>query len=304
MQKEIFNDFGKVKPFVKWAGGKSQLLNDIINTIPKGFIKNDFDYVEPFVGGGAVLFKLMSQFDTKINKATINDINSVLIKTYKVIKSSPNELIAYLKELNLDYFSFELDEDRKNIFYEKRKLYNSITNPTLEKAALFIFLNRTCFNGLYRENSRGEFNVPFGRYKNPKIVNEKLIFAIHKVLQKVDILEVDFAETINNINADKVLFYLDPPYRPISKTSSFASYTKEVFDDTEQKRLKTFCDVINSKEYNFILSNSDPKNIDKSDTFFEDLYSGYKIIKVRARRNINAKSERRGHINELLITNF
>ncbi len=304
MQNEIFNGFGRIKPFVKWAGGKSQLLNDIINAIPKDFLKNDFVYIEPFVGSGAVLFKLTNQYYEKINKAIINDINSILIKTYKVIKSSPNELIAYLKELHLEYYNFESDEKRKEIFYNNRKLYNSIKTPTLEKAGLFIFLNRTCFNGLYRVNSKGGFNVPFGRYKNPKIVNEELIFKIHQVLQKVDIMEVDFAETINEIKEENVLFYLDPPYRPISKTSSFASYTKEGFDDGEQRRLKLFCDKIHSKGYNFILSNSDPKNIDENDNYFEDLYSDYKIKKVRARRIINAKSEKRGHINELLITNF
>ncbi|MFC1785720.1 DNA adenine methylase, partial [Candidatus Neomarinimicrobiota bacterium] len=246
MQKEIFiqPDIKNIKPFVKWAGGKSQLLNEIINTIPNTFKNGDFVYIEPFVGSGAVLFKILALYYKNVKKTIINDINPVLIKAYKSIKSEPNNFIAKLKKLSDEYYQYESDEDRKNLFYEKRELYNSIIAPDIEKAALLLFLNRTCFNGLYRENKSGKFNVPFGRYKTPKILNEELINTLHRVLQSVDIYEEDYSKTIDYIDTQNVLFYLDPPYRPISTSSSFASYTKDVFDDKEQERLKEFCDLI------------------------------------------------------------
>lgn len=306
MQKEIFtNSVNKtIKPFLKWAGGKTQLLDDIISIIPTDFKKSNFQYVEPFVGSGAVLLRLLSLDEFNIQKAVINDINKILIETYKAIKSKHYELINCLFELNWDYYNSISFENRKLYFYEKREEYNSDEIPIIEKTALLIFLNKTCFNGLYRENSKGKFNVPFGRYDKPKIYNKELISNTHSALRDVDIYQEDYYDTIKHIDGERVLFYLDPPYRPISKTSSFSSYTKNVFDDEEQIRLKRFCDLINSKDYKFILSNSDPQNIDKNDTFFEDLYSDYIIKKVKARRFINAKSDKRGLINELLITNF
>ena len=207
------------KPFVKWVGGKTQLLEDIRRSLPSDFSqKKDIVYIEPFVGGGAVLFWILQQF-SHIKKAIINDINPHLITTYRVIKEQPDKLIKLLKSFQSEYIP--LDENKRKSYYlNKRDIYNSFSLSDIEIAALFIFLNRTCFNGLYRVNSKGKFNVPHGRYANPKICDEETILADSQILQKVEILCGDFAETIAYATPN-ALFYFDPPYKPLSKTSSF-----------------------------------------------------------------------------------
>lgn len=290
------------KPFVKWVGGKTQLLDDIKRALPANFSQTkDMIYVEPFVGGGAVLFWMMQQFPN-IKKAVINDINPHLITTYQVIKEQPDKLIELLKIFQSEYIP--LNEDERKIYYlKKRDIYNSLSLSEIEIAALFIFLNRTCFNGLYRVNSKGKFNVPHGRYANPKICDTETIRADSLILQKVEILCGDFAETITYATPN-AFYYFDPPYKPLSKTSSFNSYAKEEFDDNEQIRLRDFCHQISANKANFILSNSDVKGKDDNDNFFDELYHAYNIRRVMATRMVNANPEKRGKLSELMISNI
>ncbi len=290
------------KPFVKWAGGKTQLLNDISRIITKE--KNDkFTYVEPFVGGGATLFWMLENFPN-IEKAIINDINSDLILTYKTIKTEVLELIKILKSWQTEYHKFkELPVERKVYYYEKRALFNTRETDNITHSALFIFLNRTCFNGLYRVNRNNRFNVPIGSYKTPMICDEENLTAVNKALQKVVILNTDFSKTLQYAGENS-LFYFDPPYKPLSETSSFTAYAKAEFDDSEQIRLKEFCDKLDSLETQWILSNSDVKGKNPDNNFFDDLFANYNISRVSARRNINANGNKRGKLNELLITNF
>ena len=299
MQHRIYRT---AKPFVKWVGGKTQLLGDIERTLPSDFSqKKNVIYVEPFVGGGAVLFWILQQFPN-IQKAVINDINPHLITTYKVIKEQPYKLIEQLKELQEKYIPFG-EEDRKEYYLNKRDIYNASSLSEIETAALFIFLNRTCFNGLYRVNSKGKFNVPHGKYANPRICDEDTILADSKILQKVDILCGDFEKTIAYASPD-ALFYFDPPYKPLSKTSSFNSYAKDEFDDNEQIRLRDFCHKIVQYKTNFILSNSDVKGKDENDNFFDEIYNEYHIQRVMATRMVNANPEKRGKLSELMISNI
>jgi|BioPla2DNA2_1021312.scaffolds.fasta_scaffold37955_2 DNA adenine methylase len=291
----------KAKPFIKWVGGKTQLIGCIEKALPENFagIKN-VTYIEPFVGSGAVLFWILQQYPN-ITKAVINDINSDLTTAYKTIKETPSELVKYLQIIQDEYLLLN-EENRKEYYLNKRERFNTKSLDFLENTALFIFLNRTCFNGLYRVNSKGLFNVPFGRYSNPKICDKETIFADSEILQKVEILTGDFEQTLKYAT-DNSLFYFDPPYKPLSTTSSFNSYAKEDFNDLEQIRLSDFCKKIDLLGYNFILSNSDVKGINPDDDFFDDLYEQFSIKRVFATRMINANAEKRGKLTELLITN-
>lgn len=290
------------KPFVKWAGGKSQLIPEIDEQI-KALTNGNFTYIEPFVGGGAVLFWLLENYP-KIEKAVINDINSDLITTYKTIKSNVSKLIKILSNWEIEYHKFkELPEERKVYYYKKRELFNLRQSNHITHSALFIFLNKTCFNGLYRVNRKNEFNVPIGSYKTPMICDADNLRAVNKALQKVEILNADFSETIKYAESETV-FYFDPPYKPLSETSSFNSYTKDEFNDNEQVRLKEFCDQLDKFGCKWILSNSDVKSKNSEDNFFDDLYARYNISRVMARRNINANGNKRGLLSELLINNL
>jgi len=292
----------QAKPFLKWAGGKTQLIGDIENVLPKKFIANKFTYIEPCVGSGAMLFWMLNNFP-KMKKAVINDINSDLINTYRVIASKPNELISILESLQAEFHSLDLkQEKKKEYYYIKRELYNTRTSEKITQAALFIFLNRTCFNGLYRVNRNNGFNVPMGSYKKPTICDTKNIHAVSHALQKVEILCGDYEKTLEAASSNS-LFYFDPPYKPLSNTSSFNSYAKDEFNDEEQIRLKNFCSRLNILNHACILSNSDVKGKAGDDNFFDDLYADFKIERVEARRNINANSDKRGILTELLITN-
>jgi DNA adenine methylase len=290
------------KPFLKWAGGKTQLLNDIEKSLPNELAKSKFTYVEPFVGSGAVLFWMLNNFPN-LEKAIINDINEDLINTYKTIASKPKELISILEILQNEFHSLEGNEDNKKLYYyKKRELYNTRKEEQSGQAALFIFINRTCFNGLYRVNSKNLYNVPMGGYKKPTICDSKNILAVSNALQKVEILCGDFEETLGYANS-KSLFYFDPPYKPLNETSSFTSYSKDEFNDKDQIRLRDFCTKLDILNHNWILSNSDVKGKDENDNFFDDLYSNYSITRVDARRSINANPEKRGLLKELMITN-
>ena len=289
------------KPFVKWVGGKTQLLEEIRKKYPQKIEK----YCEPFVGGGAVLFDILQKFQPK--EVLINDINKELINTYLQVKNQCEGLINQLNELQTQYKKLG-QEDRKVLFYEKRTRYNALKVngdelENLEKATLFIFLNKTCFNGLYRVNSKGLFNVPFNNAKNPLICDAENLRLCSQVLQNVILKTGDYKECESFID-EKTFVYIDPPYRPLTQTSAFTSYSENQFLDKEQIELAQFIDNIAKKGSTILASNSDPKNSNEEDNFFDNLYSNFEIERVSASRMINANPEKRGAINELLITNI
>ena len=278
------------KPFLKWAGGKGQLLSQLDQHLPKGISRIDFTYLEPFVGGGAMLFHTLQQFPN-IKKAVINDINSYLITAYRVIKNSPDELIKRLSELENQYYSTGDNEDQKSFFLRVRETFNEVEMDDVDRTKYLIFLNRTCFNGLYRVNSKGKFNVPFGRYLHPTICNAETIKADSELLNRVElvILNGDFERTIEHLSDGFNLFYFDPPYRPLNATSSFNSYSKEDFNDEEQIRLRDFCARLSEyPNVKWMLSNADCSAKNPDDTFFEEIYGDFNINRVYASRAINA----------------
>ncbi len=301
--EDLFNPYSEARPFLKWAGGKTQLLKDIEKALPKD-IRNwqDFTYIEPFVGSGAVLFWMLRNFPN-MKKAVINDVNTDLITAYKVIKSSPSELIRVLAKLQKHYHNIAAEDDRREFFISQRAQFNTKGHNDVENTALFIFLNRTCFNGLYRVNSKGHFNVPFGKYGNPTICDEATILSDSHALQNVVLVNGDFEDTLQYA-IEKSLFYFDPPYKPLSGTSSFNSYAKDAFNDAAQERLKKFCDRIASEGHLFLLSNSDVRSNDPNNHYFDNLFSNHYIDRVNASRRINADPEKRGLLTELLITNY
>ncbi len=285
------------KPFVKWAGGKRQLLPEIDRLIPFQLLNGgDMGYAEPFVGGGAVLYHLLQKCSIS-PKIIVNDLNSRLICAYRCVRDNVEGVIERLRVLSEQYFALE-EIERKSFYLQQRAIFNAGELLDEEQTALLIFLNRTCFNGLYRENSKGSFNVPFGKYKNPQICTPEVLYATSQALQGVEMVCGDFTEILDHING-QTFFYLDPPYKPISKTSSFNAYTKVPFEDKEQVRLRDFCTELHRRGHYFVLSNSDPGN-----GFFDELYAGFKIERVQAKRCVNANPTKRGTLNELLISNF
>lgn len=291
------------KPFIKWAGGKTQLLGQIDQTIPDIYKSEKFTYIEPFLGGGAVLFHLLNNYPN-LEKAIVNDINADLVGTYRTIKNNIDDLVEILEKFQLEYHNLlGLEEEKKAYFYSKRKLFNERTVSEIEQSALFIFLNKTCFNGLFRVNKKNEFNVPIGRYKKPLICDKNNLFIVSELLQKVEILNGDFEETIDYTDTN-TLFYFDPPYKPLSDTSSFNSYAKDDFNDSEQIRLAEFCKRLDVLGDTWILSNSDVNSGTLSDDFFDELYKRFNIKRVLAKRSINANPNKRGQLTELLITNY
>lgn len=291
------------KPFLKWAGGKTQLLPDIARRLPQSVNNNCFSYYEPFVGSGAVLFRMLDRFKN-LKNVVVNDVNEDLINTYTVIRDECAGLIEFLRAMQDGFYALGLDGvDRKNFYNDKRNIFNEKKAASVEQAALFIFLNRTCFNGLYRVNSSGEFNVPMGNYRKPLICDPENLKAVSEAIQKVVFLTGDYQQ-IFSYRGECNFFYFDPPYKPLSDSSNFNSYAKSVFDDHEQIRLKLFCDQLHAQGDSWMLSNSDVKGYDPRNNFFDDLYAGYHIERVFARRNINSKSDKRGKLTELLITNY
>ena len=303
--------YAYAKPFLKWAGGKGQILGDLESRLPEEAYSGEIKkYAEPFIGGGALFFYIVVNFPD-IEDFYISDRNQDLILAYRTIRDYSYNLITYLK--NLENLYFPQDSEKRKVFYYKvRESYNkerinfdydNYGKHWLERTSKLIFLNRTCFNGLYRVNSKGDFNVPVGRYKNPRICDSENIENVSKVLQKVEIVHADFSKCIRFVDSN-TLVYFDPPYRPLNETSSFTSYSKDNFDDSEQKRLARFFKQLDEKGAKLILSNSDPQNIDKGDIFFEKNYQGFHIKKINALRMINSKVENRGKIKELIITNY
>lgn len=274
--KKIANE---TSPIVKWVGGKRQLMFELIANMPKSFNR----YFEPFVGGGALFFELQP------NNAYISDINEELINLYNVVKDDVNNLIEDLGNHNT---SKEYFLQIRNI--DRTPEYKNLTN--IQRASRFIYLNRTCFNGLYRVNSRGQFNVPFGNYKNPKIINDNNLLNCSKLLQNTEIKCADFSDILSIVNKGDFV-YFDPPYMPLNETSNFTSYTKNGFDTNMQIKLKNVCDELDSMGVMFMLSNSDTN-------FINNLYKNYSIKKVFASRAINANADGRGKITEVLVRNY
>lgn len=272
-----------VSPFLKWVGGKRQIMSSIVEHLPKNI--KSYNYIEPFIGGGAVLFHLQPK------NAIINDFNIELINVYEVIKNNLEELINDLKkhENNADYF------------YELRSLDRTFEFKNLtpiHRASRIIYLNKTCYNGLYRVNNAGEFNAPFGRYKNPNIVNEPTLKAVNKYLKSNNVIiqSGDYSEILK-LADEKSFIYLDPPYHPISESSNFTGYVQGGWDMYDQVNLRMACDELNNKGVKFLLSNS-------SAEFIKEQYKDYKIVTVKANRSINSDSANRGEVEEVLIKNY
>lgn len=294
-----------LKPILKWAGGKAQLLPVISHAYPNGLGKTIKRYAEPFVGGGAVLFDILSKYE--LDEIYISDVNAELINMYIMVRDHVDELISILNTYQNDYLVMD-SNGRQKYYYEKRNEFNRLIESNKSKtgvksAALFIFLNRTCFNGLYRANRKGLFNVPTGNYANPLICNEENIRAVSSALAGVQIVCDDYAASGAFID-DRTLVYLDPPYRPLKGRASFISYTETEFDESCQRELAGFIEAIDARGAYIILSNSDPKNVDPEDNFFEDLYADYDVQRINAKRRINRNADLRGYISELLIKNF
>lgn len=305
------NESEYAKPFLKWAGGKGQLLGELEKRLPQRIIAEKVirRYVEPFVGGGALFFLLKSKFD--IDESFLFDINQELMMAYHVIKKDYKRLVQILKEIEEDHLQ-KSETDRKANYYRIREAYNSQMNgfnyhqyheQWVTRVSNLIFLNKTCFNGLFRQNNRGEFNVPFGRYRNPKICDESNLVLVHEALQDTNLFCGDFVDSGAYID-EKTFVYLDPPYRPLNSTSNFTSYFKGGFDDDDQKKLADFFKKMNGRGAYLMLSNSDPKNHDINDEFFDALYKDFQQERVPAKRNINRNASKRGRINELIIRNY
>lgn len=293
----------KAKPFLKWVGGKGQLLSQLEAMLPVDFaVWDNVTYIEPFVGGGAMLFHML-QHHPQITRAIINDINPDLVTCYRVVRDKPMDLLHALEEIQKEYHALQTEERRRSFFLSKREIFNGKGLEDVENTTLFFFLNRTCFNGLYRVNKSGAFNVPFGKYETPTICDRATIMADSELLQKVEIMQGDFEATYEKAEGN-TLFYLDPPYRPLSSTAAFKDYAKEAFGDKEQVRLKQFCDRIEQAGYCFMLSNSDGLAAAHADRFFDELYAAYRIERVWASRNINSVASKRGKLTEILVHNF
>lgn len=297
------------RPFLKWAGGKTQLLHNFRKLYPRELKEGKIDtYIEPFTGSGAVFFDITNLFSIK--NLILSDINPNLILTWKVIRKNPDKLIAELKKMEGIYLNYNT-EQRKSYFYQVREIFNETTvndttplsRPEIEHAAQMIFLNRTCFNGLYRVNSKGLFNTPAGNYRNPLICDEKNLLAVSSLLSRTEIHSLDFTDTVKFVN-DKTFVYFDPPYRPISKSASFNSYSQNGFSDAEQHKLARLFSQMNEKGAKLMLSNSDPKNTNPDDDFFDNLYKDFCIRRIPAKRMINSNAAKRGPVNEVIITNY
>jgi DNA adenine methylase len=299
-----------VRPFLKWAGGKTQLLDEFHKRLPEEVVAGTITrYAEPFIGGGAFFLFLNQNYSIK--HCMVCDVNKELILTYKVIKNAVQQLIENLGILKSEYHSKD-ERDKKALYYEIRDEFNRQLpqidfqrfSPEWTKLAVrIIFLNHTCFNGLFRVNQKGEFNVPFGNYKNPEICNGDNLNNVSAMLKKTRIVSGDFTRCRTFVD-NNTFVYFDPPYRPLNQTSSFTSYTKTGFSEKDQVRLVEFFKELDRKGAKVMLSNSDPRNQDPDDTFFDDHFSDYTIERVPANRMINSNGARRGKINELIITNY
>ena len=303
MKRNTITQRGKAHPFVKWAGGKGQLLDVLKANLPNEMGTEITKYAEPFVGGGALLFALLNEYS--FDEVYINDNNKELINVYSTIRDNCIALIDELQILQDDYKNLGLSEQQA-FYYTQREKFNELvlSNETsVTKAALFVFLNKTCFNGLYRVNKSGKFNVPAGKYKNPLICDKGNLTNISQKLQSVTMRSFDYYD-VENFADQNTLVYFDPPYRPLNATSAFTSYTANQFNDDNQIELASLYKRLSDRGVKVLLSNSDPHNVNGGDNFFDDLYSEFDIQRVTAVRTINSKAEKRGSITELLIKNY
>lgn len=292
-----------VKPFLKWAGGKSQLLSEIEQRLPSFITNEKFNYVEPFVGSGAVLFFLINKYRKNMHKVIINDLNKRLIYLYETIIESPLDLIDKVNDINIEYKKLS-EENKKSYYLKKRKLFNElsvVTKNKLDISTYFLFLNKTGFNGMYRENKSGNYNVPFGKQNNPSFLDEENILSISKLLSKKIEIRNESYEMLLYTNTNlKTFYYLDPPYIPVNKTSNFTEYIKgsDFHSPSSLKRLDEYCQKIKSLNGYLMLSNADTNETNS-------LLSGVgDIAKVKARRSINSIGSKRGKVGELIIVNY
>lgn len=295
----------KLTPFVKWVGGKRQLLPVIKENLPDFKKHKITNYAEPFVGGGALLFELLNTYE--FEKIFINDMNVGLISCYKNIKKNADALISKLSKIQSDYYKLKTLEEKAELYYELRNKYNLLLDnkeDNIDLATYFIALNKTGFNGMYRVNTKGRFNVPFGKHKEPTICAVDNILRIQSKLKYTTINRGDYKECEDFVD-NKTFAYFDPPYRPLSQTASFTAYTHDKFDDSEQIELANFSKHL-SKDLGVkvMLSNSDPKNQNKKDNFFDDLYSWANVQRVNATRMVNSNAQKRGKISEVLIRSY
>ncbi len=310
--EDLFYEYNVgAKPFLKWVGGKRQLLNSFQELYPTELKKKKIkNYYEPFVGGGAVFFDVAQNFE--IENAFLYDINEELILTYLVIQKDVIKLLDFLFRYDKQYKKLN-EEKQKEYYYDLRESFNhqrfnidydNYSENWIPRAAQTIFLNRTCFNGLFRFNSKGEFNSPMGRYKNPKIIDEQNLLNVSKLLEIATIKKADFKEVKSDLNSVSSFIYFDPPYKPISKTASFTAYSKLTFQDDEQLQLAGLFYELNEEGYSLMLSNSDPKNTDPNEDFFDQIYKDYRITRVDAKRSINSDPTKRNSIKEIVVTNY
>jgi len=294
------------RPFLKWAGGKRQLLPEIEARLPVD-IDDCSSYIEPFVGGGAVLFRMLEMFE--FETVQISDLNPELMLCYRVIREDADSVVRHLLSLSDNYPTDK--EGQKEIYYGVRDEWNAdvgMRGPiegeaAAARAARTIFLNKTCFNGLFRVNKSGLFNVPCNYTKRPSLPTEAELLEVQEALQGVNIRVAGFEECEGLVDEGSFV-YFDPPYRPLSDTSGFVSYSKEDFDDDDQRRLAELFRRLDAKRARLMLSNSDPRNSNPTDDFFDDLYSGFEIDRVLARRSINSVGGGRGEISEILVRNY
>ena len=303
MKRSAVAEKGNARPFVKWAGGKGQLLDVLKSYLPNGIGATITKYAEPFVGGGALLFALLNEYS--FDEVYINDNNKELMNAFNVIKNDCALLISELQVFQREYETLNI-EAQQSYYYTQRNKFNQLDlneDTSIIKAALFVFLNKTCFNGLYRVNKSGKFNVPAGKYKNPLICDTENLINVSKKLQKVLIRSCDYHD-VESFADKNTLVYFDPPYRPLNTTSAFTSYTENQFNDKDQIELAKFYKKLSDKGVKVLLSNSDPHNVNFEDNFFDDLYAEFDIQRITAVRMINSKAEKRGDVTELLIKNY
>lgn len=294
--------YSKRKPFVKWAGGKYNLSDKILGIAEKYIdIENIDTYIEPFVGGGGMLFSISNKYS--FDKIIISDINKELINTYIQIRDKLEEVISNLSEIEFNYNSLDTIDEKKDFYYKLRDDFNNNIEKNIIdtwQASLFISLNKLDFNGLYRVNSKGLFNVPFGQRKKANIFEIENLKSVSDFLKNIEIYNMDYTECIKYVDNNS-LVYFDSPYRPLPGSNSFTTYTKSSFNDKNQKELSKVCNEVISLGGKFILSNSDPKQIDENDNFFDDLYKDYFINRIEASRNIGANSSSRGNVSEIVV---
>lgn len=297
------------RPFVKWVGGKGQLVNTIDSFLPQELKDGRIStYVEPFVGGGALFFHAAQHYD--VSRFVLADNNLDLILTYWTIRERVGTLITVLHDIQNKHIRLS-EQKREEHYYSVRDSFNAsrFIDPSryceswIERAAQLIFLNKTGFNGLFRVNSSGMYNVAFGRYENPKINDPENLIEVSRLLKKAEILLGDFCDVLP-YTPDNAFVYLDPPYRPLTETANFTAYSSASFTNLDQQRLANFCQILNSRGTKLMISNSDPSNVDANDRYFVENYPGFRIEQTEANRMVNCKADRRGKIRELLIMNY